>query len=481
MIFAPARQHLGYRHVAAAGVLVEHKESISFTTEKASLMAANLPRLNMLYPEYTPIIMAFEREDGLRAARWGLDRARLARAIAGGRSFVLVVSNALEGGTAKSISDIEQNVGYGAASRLSLHCTQDGLIELAGEDPLLLARFAADETNALFDMLNAASPGQVLVHQLLGFSAGFIAQFRRWAAGRHTVFYAHDFYTFCPRVTMIDAIGRFCDVADPGTCARCVEMGGAHETSRLTDLTAAAHRALFAELLGGFRHVVTPSANAAGYLRRAFPGLDIEVIPHPESSDGVHLGARSGGDDEIVMLGAIGPHKGSGKLLEIAQRARLTHPHLQFRIIGYTNIDKQLSAIGNVTITGPFKPEHLESLLAQSSGRLALFLSSWPETYSYTLSEAIRYGFIPLVPDIGAPAERVRAAQFGVVFPFPADAETLLRLIDDIAAGRALPHAEDAVPERFFPAADAVQRMADVLAPPTRPRGGKNARQKEVA
>ena len=108
---------------------------------------------------------------------------------------------------------------------------------------------------------------------------------------------------------MIDAIGRFCGGADAETCARCVEMGGAHETSSLTELTPAQHRALFAELLGGFTHVLAPSANAAGYLSRIFPEIDIEALAHPEPDEGIAVAARKGSDDEIIMLGAIGPPK----------------------------------------------------------------------------------------------------------------------------------------------------------------------------
>jgi GT2 family glycosyltransferase/glycosyltransferase involved in cell wall biosynthesis len=454
---------LGYRSAAAAGVLVEHKESVSFANEKAALLAQNLPRLNALYPEYTPVIMEFERHDGLRAARWALDCARLARAARQGRPFVLVVTNDLEGGTAQALGDLERSFGYGNASRLILRCAQGGLLELAAEEPLLRAHFLPGEVGDLFAMLDAASPGHVLAHQMLGFPAGFATLLSEWVKARHAVFYAHDFYSFCPRVTMIDAIGRFCDVADAPTCGRCVEMGGAHHASRMTELTPAAHRALFADLLGNFKHVVAPSLSAAAYLRRAFPGLEVEAVPHPESRDGVPAEARAGTDDEIILLGAIGPHKGSAKLLELATRARLTHPHVSFRVIGFTNIDRELLAVGNVTITGAYRPEDLSRHLAQARGRLALFLPSWPETYSYTLSEAVKHGLIPLVPDIGAPAERVRDAQFGVVFAFPAEPEILLRLIDDIAAGRLAPFAPGATPARFFPKPDAIKRSADIL------------------
>ena len=453
---------LGYRNVAAGGVLVVHQESISFVNERASLIAQNMPRLNALYPEYVPVIMQFEREDGMRRLRWGLDKARLARAVAAGAEFVLVVSNTLEGGTAKAVKDIETTIGYGGAKVLTLSVSETGLLELSGEDPLLLAGFSQAEAQELLAVLDAAAPRRVMVHQMLGFPAEFIAAFGPWLEGRQSTFWAHDFYALCPRVTMIDAIGRFCGGADADTCARCVAMEGAHESSRLNGLTPGEHRSLFAGLLGQFTHAVTPSANTAGYLSRIFPQVGWEVLPHPEALAGVAAAARDGNNDEIVMLGAIGPHKGSHMLLEIARRARLTHPHLSFRIIGYTNIDKALKAVGNVTITGKYKSEALPELLAATTGRLALFLPGWPETYSYTLSELVRHGFIPLVPDIGAPADRVREAKFGVVFPFPAAPEAVLAAIDDVASGKVKPVAKGAAPLRFFSGATTLVRLQQV-------------------
>jgi glycosyltransferase involved in cell wall biosynthesis len=302
-----------------------------------------------------------------------------------------------------------------------------------------------------------------------------IAALRDWLCGRRSLYSAHDFYALCPRVTMIDAIGRFCGAADAATCARCVEMGGAHEISALTSLPPAQHRALFVGMFRHCTHVITPSANAAVYLGKIFPEISFTVAPHPENVSDAAATARAGSDDEIVLLGAIGPHKGSRKLLEIAQRARLTHPQLHFRIIGYTDIDRALKAVGNVTITGKYTPEDLPALLAETKGRLALFLSAWPETYSYTLSEVVKLGFIPLAPDIGAPADRIRAAGFGLVFPFPADAEKVLQLIDDIAAGKIMPVAPGASPAAFFSSAadlGQLQRLilgeaAEEEAPPT--------------
>lgn len=457
---------LGYRNVAAGGVIVEHKESISFGTERASLIAQNQPRLNALYPDYTPLIMAYEQQDGLRQMRWALDRARLARAYQAGKRFALVTSNqALEGGTPKAIKEIEDHVGYNGATRLTLSVTKDGLVELSCDSPLLSARFHETEMPALFDILNAANPALVLAHQLLGFPASLLAALGEWLKGRHSLYWAHDFYALCPRVTMIDSIGRFCGGADSQTCMRCVEMGGAHENAALNSLTAFEHRALFGGLLAQFSQVITPSANAARYLLKIYPHLKIAVLPHPEPALGVARAVRKGSDDEIVMLGAIGPHKGSHLLRDIARHARLTHPHLRFRVIGYTDIDSELTKIGNVTITGKYAPSELPDLLAKTAGRLGLFLPQWPETYSYTLSELVKHGFIPLAPDIGAPADRIRQAGFGVVFPFPATPEIVLGVIDDIKAGLITPIEPDAQPRNFFSLEEDITRLTQVILP----------------
>jgi GT2 family glycosyltransferase/glycosyltransferase involved in cell wall biosynthesis len=481
---ARAADH-GFRHVAAAGVLVQHRPSLSFKAEKEPLLAANLARLATCYPEYFPALRAFERQDRLRPARWALDAWRLEQARRRGTQFVLVISNYLGGGSAKAIADIEQAVGYGAAIKLSLKCREDGSIGLSAETPMFRARFAVSEIDALFKLLDAAAPSHVLVHQLLGFAEAFVRRLQDWGMEQNQFYYVHDFYSLCPRVTFIDSVGDFCNVAKTSVCERCIAIGGAHEDSRL-GLAPAPHRALFARMLAKFSAVIAPSASAAGLLLRGFPDLRISVIPHPETFvlpaaqvarrlEQASPAVRQAEDaEEIVLFGALGHHKGARKLLDLAKRARMTHPGLSFRVIGYTSLDAELLAVGNVRITGGYTTEMLPVLVAEARGALALFLHEWPETYSYTLSEALSHGFVPLVPDIGAPAGRVRAMQFGVVYPFPADAPEILRLIEDVLAGRVRRFKEGARPEDFHPGPASVTQTRKILnlpvAEPVKPR-----------
>jgi GT2 family glycosyltransferase len=420
---------LGYRHVAATGALVRHVESISFGAEKTALLKKNLALLNGKYPEHTPLVMAFEASDPLRAARWRLDSYRLRRAVAAGTRFALVVQNWLGGGTPKAIADIEKTAGYGAEI-LRLTAREDGILELTAPDFKLRAVFQPEEVEPLFDLLTDAGVTLVVVHQLLGYGAGLIAQLTEFAASRHAVAFVHDFYAACPRVTLLDPTGRFCGVADTATCGRCIELGGAHEASMLAELDPAQHRALFHSFLASCRHVVVPSRDTARHLAKAFPDLRISVLPHPQPG-GKPLPPRAIGND-IALLGAIGAHKGSALLLETARLARLTHPDLRFHVIGYTDIDAALTKLGNVTITGKYSAAELPAILDRLQVGIALFLHGWPETFSYTLTEAVMQGLTPLVPDIGAPAERLRASGIGAVFAHPASPADILAAITDM-------------------------------------------------
>ena len=443
--FCQRASDLGYAHVAAAGVFVRHRGSLSFGGEKEPLLHVNSALLSGKYPEYFPRVREFSRRDGLRTARWALDAWRLERARRHGAEFVLIISNSLVGGTAKAIADIERLADDGAI-RLRLNCREDGGAVLAGQNPLFRAGFAEDEMPALFELLDAAAPNRVLAHQFLGFSTAFLQRLGQWLHGRASTFHLHDFYPLCPRVTLIDAAGDYCGLAEPETCARCIAVGGAHANSRIAGLAPAAYRALFGNLLSGFGEVIAPSQSAAAIVRRGLPRLALRVVPHPETDipppgqaarrlQSLEPPVRAAADaQEIVLFGALGPHKGSGKLLEIAKRARLTHPALLFRVIGYTNIDEELLPLGNVIITGRYEPQMLAALAEEARGCFALFLHEWPETWSYTLSEALSHGFVPLVPDIGAPAERVRALGYGVVYPFPASAAEILQVIETVLA-----------------------------------------------
>jgi GT2 family glycosyltransferase len=430
--FCARATDLGFRHVAAVGAFVRHHESVSFGSEKLALIETNIERLSRMYPEYIPTIMAYERHDHLRAGRWGLDMFRLRTLRDAGERFALIVDNSLGGGTKKSSADLDAFVGYGDRLVLRLSSGKEGRIHLECDQIKLCAVFLRGEHEELLRVLDAAECDLVIYHQLLGYDAAMIEALGIWSRQRMAVCYLHDFYPICPRATLINAVGDFCGVASADICDRCVHLAGAHENANLDGILVAEHRSIFSSFLTDMTTIIAPSRNAAGYVQQVFPSLSLETIRHPNKAGAYPSSMRDGKLVNVVILGAIGPHKGSRKLLEIASHALLTHPHLNFTVVGYTDIDDELKKLPNMKISGRYKPEELPVILGQLDSSVALFLQVWPETFSYTLSEAVQAGLLPIVPDIGAPAERVRDAGFGIVVPFPIDIKQLLATIDTL-------------------------------------------------
>jgi glycosyltransferase involved in cell wall biosynthesis len=89
---------------------------------------------------------------------------------------------------------------------------------------------------------------------------------------------------------------------------------------------------------------------------------------------------------------------------------------VRYSIIGYSTIPKDLQSVG-VVETGRYRTaEDCMATIEALAPDFAFLPSIWPETYCFALSIALHLGLPPLVFDLGAQAERVGKAGFGVVF-----------------------------------------------------------------
>jgi glycosyltransferase involved in cell wall biosynthesis len=119
----------------------------------------------------------------------------------------------------------------------------------------------------------------------------------------------------------------------------------------------------------------------------------------------------------IAVIGAIGESKGFALLESCISDAAIRDLPLIFHIVGFTQEDESLLKFPNVRITGRYRPDQAPEVIRQTGAGIALFLSPWPETWSYTLSEALDEGLLPVSLDIGAIAERIRKAKTGHLVP----------------------------------------------------------------
>jgi len=422
----------GWRHVAACDVFVQHHGSVSFDTEKSTREQKNLAKLNKLYPDYPAKIQRFIKADPLAGPRGRVNAGLLKRLAA---RYVLFVTHGLGGGTEKAIGDLCALHEKEGISALILRSIPSGTLELApavGEYEKTLKTEYAHATSAqlLAEQLQDLPIESVQFHHTLGFGAD-IWQLPEMLKVPYDVM-IHDFYLVCPRINMIDDTGLYCGQPDIAACERCIKANTLdHDIDeRLEEVgggTVAGWRDFHGRQLRNARRVLAPSEDAKRRINTYLPTQAIEAAPHPEPEFVFKQREWDGSlPYRVAVLGAIGPHKGVDLLLASAKYAERRGLPIKFVVIGYTSCDKAFAKLNNVEITGPYKQEELERMVQKIGCTVALFLSVWPETFSYTLSEAWRLGLHPITLDIGAPADHIRERQIGTVAPFSQDPKTIV-------------------------------------------------------
>jgi glycosyltransferase involved in cell wall biosynthesis len=199
------------------------------------------------------------------------------------------------------------------------------------------------------------------------------------------------------------------------------------------------------ETLAHAATVIAPSAYIRELAQRHFPNVSCEVIPPgirtPLHGDHAQVPAEFAAnrlEHIVAVVGAIGPHKGSGLLDALVNR--LYETDIGIVVVGY--IDSQLlqgwRVQGRCYVHGPYENAELPGLIASYGAEIALFPNRLPESFSYTLSEVWAAGIPVIVPEEGALAERVRLHHGGWLLPerFSAEqaAHLLQRLFDPVSA-----------------------------------------------
>jgi hypothetical protein len=157
---------LGWRHVLACDVFVEHHGAVSFVGEKQGRVQENLARLGEIYPDYSATITRFIQADPVAPARRrlfvDLARARASR-------FMLHVLHAWGGGAEAAARDL----GAGLAAQgegipyLTALSAERLMLSIEGSNLALEYKGPQAYTAATED-LRRLSVWHVHVHQLVG-------------------------------------------------------------------------------------------------------------------------------------------------------------------------------------------------------------------------------------------------------------------------------------------------------------------------
>ncbi len=361
----------------------------------------------------------------LRFRRPSKDEAvRAAAALVGGKGgAVLLVTHVWGGGIARHVDDLALIIACAGGRALLMEPFGRGLTVIrapgqAARDGVILDPSCGPQ--ALAEVLNAAGVARVHLQSLAGYPAG-AGDWLMEACARANRPYditLHDYMSVCPRVHLMDENGRYCGEPDLAGCEACVSRRG----SPFGRVGVADWRAMHERLLRGARQIIVPHEDVRERLVRHWPDMVFTVRPHAE----LRLKTLN-----LALIGTLDHHKGAGLVLQVAQAAKRLNLPLRFSVIGRTAMDKAFGAVGNVAVLGPYKEHDLARRLAEVKPDLVWFASTWPETYSYTLSAALQAGLSCVAFDLGAQGRRITEAGAGTVLPFALvdDPEVLARAL----------------------------------------------------
>ncbi len=428
--FCVRATNAGFIHKLAGDVFVRHAGGVSFSERKLKAIERATRVMEELHPGYNQGIQSYLAAEPAALLRRNLDVARL---LAGSppQPAVLKVFHTWGGGADKHVRDMAKWLDEEGVAVFTLKPVVNNpeYCEIGGvgdKDSLFLPnlRFHYTEVAELADALRGLQVAHIHIHHLVGYSNEFYKALPSVAKNLGISFdvSVHDYFSFCPRIFLLNESGKYCGEPEVETCNSCVRKNGSP-----ADVTnVGAWRAMHAAFLSKARRIFVPDRDVETRLKRYFPALEFTVKPHPEMlRSGLHVVKQLQGDKRVVALfGAFYELKGAKVLKALIQDAYKRKLPIEFHLIGfYAVADQEIYTYPNFRYTGKYDEETVGELIATSGADVALFISVLPETFSYTLSLAFQYGLYPVSFDLGAPANRIRDSKWGELWPLSMAAE----------------------------------------------------------
>ncbi|WND03192.1 glycosyltransferase [Temperatibacter marinus] len=409
----------GYRNLFALDIYVKHYGEVSFANDAKEMQDSGLKALIKKHPDYLSHVHHYIQEDPAKISRLKVDIARVKRNFS---KVCVFVSHSWGGGIEKNIQDMTalleaQDIGV-IILRINGSATENVFFDVLNDGFSIANRVllhAAADRDEIVELLTVIDPALVHIHSLFTLRESLRKSIiDLLISTKYPVFYtAHDFSFKCPHAQFVPDDFTYCGEPEIGGCHSCLKKNP--PMNGWVDITD--YHDTYKRLLDHCQGIYAPSANTKSKVD-AFLGNDkTEVREHFEEYQNYQkTRIRRSKSKRVAFIGAIGSHKGKHFIDSLTTYADFAKKAINFQLIGYIGGTK-ISA-NNFVETGEYKSEEecVEHLRRYNPDYI-FFPSIWPETYNYTLSIAFKMNIPPIVFDIGAPAERVRKANFGHVLP----------------------------------------------------------------
>ncbi|MBT2763310.1 glycosyltransferase [Paenibacillus sp. ISL-20] len=415
----------GYKNVLDDHTFIYHKGSMSFQGEKLELLKKNLEILNDRYPYYERNVHDFIVNNPLKPIHDNINiRKDLHKYFHENGNVLFVLHNFFDepynhpvGGTEYHVKDIVMGLkgyyafvivtnGYEIVMKQYFDGEFIAKYHFPFHNQLTLQHFHHKEYSEIIEnIIKSFDITLVHIHHLQkhSFDVPYIAK-------KHdlkVLFTLHDYYLICPRVNLLDENNNYClSMRSQQKCSACLRSSHGFHTVFINKWKQEVEKMLpYIDLY------ITPSHFTENLFKDEYPVISDRIMTIQHGSSNGSTPNRNDRADErkewnIGFLGGLSPNKGSDLIYRLI--TKFPKKSIKWHLIGGLG-DQRLNLINqeNVIKHGEYKREELSGILDELELDLICLLSPWPETFSYTLSEAWAHNIPVLVTPMGALKERV--------------------------------------------------------------------------
>lgn len=243
----------------------------------------------------------------------------------------------------------------------------------------------------------------------------------------YSIITLHDLYMKCPSINMVYT-DKYCEYDDKKDCSKCLKARYGVNSNVLNNWQKTC-----LETLKKFDKILVPSENTKKIFQDIYRDLEIEVVEHGVTV--IPVTNRNRKEDNktfnVAFVGAMAIHKGSEILKELVRTNN--NSKIQIHLFGKSE-DKELTKNkSNYINHGSYKRGELPQLLINNNINLVCIFATWPETYSYTLTECYMAHIPVLTFDIGAVGDRIKKDDLGWTIDFNTKVIKILEKIKEIS------------------------------------------------
>lgn len=405
----------GFRNVQVENLFAWHKHGGSFASEdKQRYIDRNLQIIGERYPTYHSDVAKFIAQDPNSQIREFV-KYEIIRNVP--EDFIFIVNHNWGGGANTYLNDKVKNMlAEGKGVVQLIEDVERGLVcvwQYKDEK----TEIEAKDLDEVLEILEGINCSKIFVNEMVSFTdireiQSFLIKLKEmWKA--KLLMLCHDFFAVCPSIYLINDEKNHCFLPeDMEQCRKCYKNNLDKMNSEYDTLDE--WREMWGAFLEKCDEVIAFSENTKSYFQKCYPKVEYTVIPH--QVDYIEPVGEYEKTEDIVTIGIIGN-------LMYTKGAEIVHRMLE--IIEDELVNARIVVIGpdlyggehsdDLIIHGSYKREELPELLRKYEVDIVFIASIWPETFSYTTEEAIKMGVRVASFDIGAPAERIKKYDKGLI------------------------------------------------------------------